>query len=47
MADVSSEKQPPGYVKPRHSAERKSSVVDAAIIQGEIFDERYEHTQRG
>jgi len=26
---------------------RKGSVVDAAVLQGEIFDERYETTQRG
>lgn len=38
----------PQYGTPRASAERrKSSVVDAAVISGEIFDERYESTQRG
>lgn len=29
------------------SGERKGSVVNATILQDEIFDERYEKTQRG
>lgn len=29
------------------NGERKGSVVDASVIQAEIFDERYEKTQRG
>jgi hypothetical protein len=29
------------------SGGRKGSVVDASVIQAEIFDERYEKTQRG
>lgn len=27
--------------------ERKGSVVDATVLQAEIFDERFEKTQRG
>lgn len=39
----------PGYdgLRERSSGERKGSVVDASVIQAEIFDERYEKTQRG
>jgi yeast amino acid transporter len=34
--------------KPKTSADRrKSSVVNPEIIQGQIFDERYDKTQRG
>lgn len=29
------------------ASRRKSSAVDPAVIAGEIFDERYETTQRG
>lgn len=29
------------------SQRRKSSVVNADIVAGEVFDERYETTQRG
>jgi amino acid transporter len=37
-----------GYGEPKVSAtRRRSSVVNAEVIQGEIFDERYETTQRG
>jgi amino acid transporter len=37
-----------GHVRHSHTASRrKSSAVDPAIIAGEIFDERYETTQRG
>jgi amino acid transporter len=31
----------------REARPRKSSTVDPAAIAGEIFDERYETTQRG
>jgi hypothetical protein len=41
------EKAPEYDAAHRRSAERKGSVVDAAVLQGEIFDERYETTQRG
>jgi len=36
-----------GVRERKSGGERKSSVVDAAVLQGEIFDERYETTQRG
>jgi len=29
------------------SGRRKSSIVNAEVLTGEIFDERYERTQRG
>ncbi|KAF1984517.1 histidine permease [Aulographum hederae CBS 113979] len=32
---------------PTYDGRRKSSVVNAEILEGEIFDERYEQTQRG
>jgi hypothetical protein len=49
MAEKSElDEKAPQYGTPRGSVERrKSSVVDAAVISGEIFDERYESTQRG
>lgn len=37
----------PGYGTRHSASSRKNSVVDAAVLQGEIFDERYETTQRG
>ncbi|KAI4949966.1 hypothetical protein J4E86_007921 [Alternaria arbusti] len=37
-----------GHVRKSHTASRrKSSAVDPEIVAGEIFDERYETTQRG
>lgn len=49
MAEKDSEKVSPPYDdhKPSISSERKGSVVDAEVLQGDIFDERYEKTQRG
>lgn len=52
------EKNPPAYtagpyeLNPTKSMEdgthrRKSSAVDQAVLTGEIFDDRFESTQRG
>jgi len=40
------EKGVPAY-SPDDAGRRKSSVVNAELLNGEIFDERYETTQRG
>jgi len=32
---------------PHETGRRRSSAVDPTVIAGEIFDERYESTQRG
>jgi amino acid transporter len=34
-----------GHVQ--HTSRRKSSAVDPQVLAGEIFDERFETTQRG
>ena len=57
MAAYEVEKGPPAYttVAPEISLtkshdgtkQRKSSVVNADVLAGEIFDERFESTQRG
>lgn len=52
VAPVEGEKTaPPDYSTSQHSEdekkERKGSVVSAEILQGDIFDERYERTKRG
>jgi hypothetical protein len=51
MADTVDEKKLPEYdgdgLRERNSSERKGSVVNAEVIQAELFDERYERTQRG
>jgi amino acid transporter len=37
-----------GVADQRHSSSRRrSSVVNPEVLAGEIFDERYERTQRG